>query len=140
MPEIAIRKLQVFDLADFKDLCDEKEWYYPQVSMAPHALMKYEAYRSGCYVAYDDSELIGYIYGAVLCDTLYPQFMFVREAYRKRGIGKMLMEALEKNSGCSVSLIYYNKELSAYYQKQGYEMGTNLEVGMKQIGSKMNEA
>lgn len=140
MSEIIIRKLQMLDLAEFETICDQNDWYYPQISMTPSTLLKYNTYRENCYVAYDGSTLIGYVYGGVLCDTLYPQFMFVRAKYRKQGVGGKLMDALEKGSGCSVSLIYYNKELSDYYRKQNYEIGTNLEVGMKQIGGEPNEA
>lgn len=140
MNEIIIRKFQMLDLAELETICDKSDWYYPQISMTPAALLKYNAYRENCYVAYDGSTLIGYVYAGVLCNTLYPQFMFVRETYRMQGVGTKLMDALEKGSGCSVSLIYYNKELSDYYRKQNYEIGTNLEVGMKQIGGEPNEA
>lgn len=140
MSDIMIRKFQMLDLADFETLCDNSDWYYPKISTSPAALLKYDIYRENCYVAYDGSTLIGYVYGGVLCNTLYPQFMFVREDYRKQGIGMKLMGTLEENSGCTVSLIYYNKELSDYYCKQSYEIGTNLQVGMKQIGGEPHEA
>ena len=137
MSDIMIRKFQMLDLADFETICDKSDRYYPQISTSPAALLKYDIYRENCYVAYDGYTLIGYVYGGVLCNTLYPQFMFVRADYRKQGIGRKLMAALEVNSGCTVSLIYYNKELSDYYCKQGYEIGTNLQVGMKQIGGEL---
>ena len=96
--------------------------------------MKYKIYRENCFVAYDETMLVGYAYGGTLCDTLYPQFMFVKESYRNRGIGKMLMERLEQESGCTVSMIFYHKSLSNHYKKQGYEIGTELETAIKQIG------
>ena len=137
MAEVLIRRLNILDFPDFKDLCDESEWYYPQVCLTPQALLKYELYRNNCFVAYDGNTLVGYIYGGVLCDTLYPQFAFVREIYRKRGIGRKLMEALEQNANCSVSMIYYHKSLSNHYKKQGYEIGTALEVAIKQFNGEV---
>ena len=131
---IEIRKCNILDLADFGGLCDKDEYYYLQVSSTLPALLKYKAYLENCYVAYDGKTLVGYVYGGTLCDTLYPQFMFVKNSHRNRGIGKMLMEKLEQGAGCDVSIIYYHKTLSEHYEKQGYEIGTNLEVAIKQIG------
>ena len=131
---IEIRKCNILDLAGFGGLCDEAEYYYQQVSSTLQALLKYKTYLENCYVAYDEKTLVGYVYGGTLCDTLYPQFMFVKDSYRNRGIGKMLMEKMEQEASCSVSIIYYHKTLSEHYKKQGYKIGTNLEVAIKQIG------
>ena len=93
----------------------------------------YKEYRDNCFVAYEGTELVGFIYGGVLCDTLYPQFMFVKEKNRKAGIGKRLMSALEESSHCGVSLIFYHKTLESHYQNEGYEVGTELRVAIKEL-------
>lgn len=139
MDKIIIRKIQKPDLLNFDGLCNPDNWYYPQVSMTPQALLTHPEYMKNCFVAYHDDILVGYIYGGVLCDTLYPQFMFVKESYRKNGIGAKLLTMLEENSKCSVSIVYYNKELSNYYCSQDYDIGTNLEVAIKQLGGETNE-
>lgn len=131
---ITISKYNILDLADFESLCNKDDYHYPQVSLTPRVLLKYKIYRENCFVAYDETMLVGYAYGGTLCDTLYPQFMFVKESYRNRGVGKMLMERLEQESGCTVSMIFYHKSLSNHYKKQGCEIGTELETAIKQIG------
>ena len=99
----------------------------------PTKRLRYKEYRDNCFVAYEGTELVGFIYGGVLCDTLYPQFMFVKEKNRKAGIGKRLMSALEESSHCSVSLIFYHKTLESHYQNEGYEVGTELRVAIKEL-------
>lgn len=133
MEDIIIRKINYLDLGDFAGLCDEKDWFYPQVSQLPQILMNYKEYRENCYVAYTEDILVGFVYGGVLCDTLYPQFMYVKETHRNQGISRKLLNMLEKESNCTVSLLYYNKSLRTHYKNQGYEVGTELEVAMKQL-------
>lgn len=96
-------------------------------------MLRYKEYRDNCFVAYEGTELVGFIYGGVLCDTLYLQFMFVKEKNRKAGIGKRLMSALEESSHCGVSLIFYHKTLESHYQNEGYEVGTELRVAIKEL-------
>ena len=110
---VQIKKFEFSDIPQFGDLCDDSEWYSPQVKATTGALLRYKEYRDNCFVAYEGTELVGFIYGGVLCDTLYPQFMFVKEKNRKAGIGKRLMSALEESSHCGVSLIFYHKTLGS---------------------------
>ena len=99
---VQIKKFEFSDIPQFGDLCDDSEWYSPQVKATTGALLRYKEYRDNCFVAYEGTELVGFIYGGVLCDTLYPQFMFVKEKNRKAGIGKRLMSALEESSHLSL--------------------------------------
>ena len=130
---VQIKKFEISDIPLFSDLCESSEWYYPQVMATTQTLMRYKEYRDHCYVAYADNQLVGFIYGGVLCDTLYPQFMFVKERYRKSGIGSALMSTLEHSSQCSVSLIFYHKSLEDHYRHEGFEIGTELRVAIKQL-------
>ena len=43
------------------------------------------------------------------------------------------MEYLEKESGCTSSMIFYNTTLHNYYAKRGYTVGENLETVMKSL-------
>jgi len=43
------------------------------------------------------------------------------------------MEALEKSSGCLVSVIYYEKGLQNYYKRQEYDKGDDLEIALKNL-------
>lgn len=130
---VQIKKFEFSDIPQFGDLCDDSEWYSPQVKATTGALLRYKEYQDNCFVAYEGTELVGFIYGGVLCDTLYPQFMFVKEKNRKAGIGKRLMLALEESSHCSVSLIFYHKTLESHYPNEGYEVGTELRVAIKEL-------
>ena len=59
--------------------------------------------------------------------------LYVRSEYRKAGIGTQLLEYLEKESGCTSSMIFYNTTLHNYYAKRGYTVGENLETVMKSL-------
>ena len=90
---------------------------------------------SQCRVAVlDGNNIIGYIYGFSLPNgMLIPEFLYVYDDYRHQGIGKMLLDDLERSSGCGASMIFYNKSLRDYYEEQGYLYGDNLEVAMKEL-------
>ena len=93
-----------------------------------------------CLVAESDGVIVGFIYGCVLPNkTLIPEFMYVKPCSRKRGFGVELVKQLEMRSNCTASMIFYNKTLHDYYEKQGYQAGDNLEVAMKEIGGRRNE-
>ena len=88
-----------------------------------------------CMVAEDGKTIIGFIYGFVLPNkTLIPEFMYVVPNARKSGVGAALIKRLELTSGCTTSMIFYNKSLHCFYEHQGYLAGKNLEVAMKEIG------
>lgn len=88
-----------------------------------------------CLVAEVDGNIVGFVYGFILPnETLIPELMYINPHYRKKGIGSALIRQLEIHSNCAVSMIFYNKSLHEYYQKQGYQSGDNLEVAMKEIG------
>lgn len=85
------------------------------------------------FVALSDGLPVGFNVGFILpSGVLLPEGMYVDPDYRKRGIAKMLSEALENASGCSVSIAYYKKELAPYYDRLGYNTG-NVVVGIKEI-------
>ena len=87
------------------------------------------------YAAFFDGIIVGFIYGFVLPNkSLLPQYLYVDPTYRKRGIGRKLLEALEINSGCVSSIAYFEKSLSQYYNKQGYIVGDAV-VALKELKS-----
>lgn len=133
MSNIIIRKVKTLDFPNFEGLCSQDDGYFPLVSSTESILTQYKEFRDNCFVAYDGSALIGYIYGGILGDTLYPQFMFVKESYRKCGLGRKLMEVLEIKSKCSQSVIFYRKSLREHYEHQDFIIGDELEVAIKNI-------
>ena len=90
-----------------------------------------------CLVAEDDKQIIGFIYGFILPNkTLITEFIYVIPNYRNKGVGRMLLEELEKRSACTVSMIFYNKTLREHYAKQGYVVGDSLETAIKRLVDK----
>ena len=85
-----------------------------------------------CYLAEEDDMIIGFIYGFALPNgLLLPQFLYVKQEKRRIGVGRQLLEYLEKNSGCTSSMIYYNEHLHNHYAKLGYSTQENLETARK---------
>ena len=93
-----------------------------------------------CILALDGAKIVGYIYGFALPNkTLIPEFLYVLPAYRKNGIGKMLVEKLESSTNCISSMIFYHKSLRDYYCRMGYQVGDALEVAIKDIPNREGE-
>ena len=132
--EIEYRRFSKNDLWNLFTLSDD-EWKGIHIELVK-SLLQAEGNIEQCFVAISDDKLAGYIYGFALPNgTLIPEFLYVLPEYRKHGIGKRLLCTLEENSGCCVSIIYYNNTLHDYYEKLGYSSGSNLEVAMKNIAA-----
>lgn len=127
---IQITQLNVANIADIEALSQIDS----QVIAPLIGLKKYAEYREHCFVAYEDEKLVGFIYGGVLCKTLYPQYLYVIPSYRNNGLGKELLNTLENNTDCTASMVYYNRSLCDFYQKIGYHTGEELCVSLKMIG------
>lgn len=138
--KIIYKKYDESNFFDFYELSNESEDYAKLIADTLGYIEKYKEYRDNCYVAYHKDKLVGFIYGCVLCDTLYPQFLYVKKDYRKKGIGKKLMNKLEQGVKDVEVIIYYHNTLSDFYKKQGYEVSKELEVAIKHIGGNSNEA
>ena len=111
----------------------EDEWH-PQI-LATVLSIKENNSIEKCLVAEADGDIVGFIYGFVLPNkTLIPEFMYVVPNARKNGVGAELIKQLELTSGCTASMIFYNKSLHCFYEHQGYLAGENLEVAVKEIG------
>lgn len=136
MENIIVRKLLFSDLVNFDNLSDNNDYYFKAVLHSKQFLLENSEYPTFCFVAYDSSTLVGFIYGVSACKNLYLQLLYVKESYRNIGIGKRLLNAIEQYSECDVAIGYFAKELSHYYQKQNYEIGNNLIVGVKSIVKK----
>ena len=62
---VQIKKFELSDIPQFGNLCDDSEWYSPQVKATTGALLRYKEYRDNCFVAYEGTELVGFIYGSL---------------------------------------------------------------------------
>lgn len=72
-----------------------------------------------CLVAESNGNIVGFIYGSILPnEILISKFMYIKSHH---GIGSALIKQLEIRSNCTVSMIFYNKSLRAYYQKQAID-------------------
>lgn len=87
-----------------------------------------------CLIAEVDGNIVGFVYGFVLPNkTLIPEFLYVKQSFRNKGIGFKLIKQLEIRSKCEVSMVFYNNSLHDFYIKQGYQVGDNLEVAIKPL-------
>lgn len=87
-------------------------------------------------VALKDYEIVEFIYGSVLSadnNVLLPQYLFVKEDFRRKGTGSKSLFELEYKSDCNVSQIYFHKDLHDYYVNQGYSASDELEVSIKKL-------
>ena len=85
-------------------------------------------------LAFCDDQLAGFIYGFVLPNhALIPEFMYVKPEFRHNGIAQKMLAELEKQSGCTAAMIFYNKSLHDYYKNLGYTTGSEIEVAMKEL-------
>ncbi|NMC56829.1 MAG: GNAT family N-acetyltransferase [Eubacteriaceae bacterium] len=132
--DINIKKANRLDIIKLNFLCEEDdEWFEGIKIMANDLLSSYDE-QTLCFIAFYNDEAIGFIFGFVLHkQTLYPQFMYVKDEFRKMGVGKQLMNALETQSGCKTSFIYYKKILREYFAKQGYDADEGLEIAVKML-------
>lgn len=129
-----IRPVKKQDLFALVCLADD-EWEPKLADLAP-SFARCDGGIERCYVAEDSGQLQGFIYGFVLPNgLLLPEMLYVRSEFRRMGIGTRLLETLEKESGCSSSMIFYNSTLHDYYAKHDYIVGENLEVAMKNLAS-----
>lgn len=86
------------------------------------------------FVAVENSEIIGFIYGYYLPNgLLIPEYLYVCPNYRHNSIGEKLLDVLSMDTGCDTIQVYYHKSLRGFYEKCGYTFGDNLEVAIKDI-------
>lgn len=123
--DVIITKFSDADLCEFDSLLEDTDnsFYKVKIRATKNALIQYKMYREHCFVAHCNKQLIGYIYGGILCDTLYPQHLYVHPSFRQKGIGRALLHKLEVDSKCSVSMIYFDTDATEFYAKQNYDIG-----------------
>ena len=132
--EITIRKYQKDDFVKFTELSSD-DWGIVIKQIASSLLKDNDV--ELCLCAEIDDSIIGFVYGFVLPNgTLILEFLYVKDEYRNKGNAKKLLKAIEDESGCSVSMVFYNKELHSFYEKQEYNIGDNLEIAMKTLDLK----
>lgn len=131
-----IREYSRADWFSLITLSDD-EWEENIRAVGLSLLNEYDGKYLKMLVAYNGDNLAGFIYGFVLPNhCLIPEFMYVKPMYRHEGIAQKLLNELEQQSNCEVSMIFYNKSLHDYYQRQGYTTGDNLETAIKQLSKK----
>lgn len=130
-----VKKADMFRLA-----CLANDEWASKLSMLAPSFAQCDGKIERCYVAERSDELIGFIYGFALPNgLLLPEMLYVRSEFRRAGIGTQLLEYLEKESGCTNSMIFYNTTLHDYYAKRGYLVGENLETAVKNLVSTEKE-
>lgn len=130
---IKIRHIKKEDLISLFDISSDCKEFHRVVAKA---MIKGENEIEKCVLAIDDSKIVGYIYAFILPNkALLPEFLYVIPEYRKKHIAQDLLNYIEKESGCSSSMVFYNKELSEFYKKNGYFESDNLSVAIKKLES-----
>ena len=132
--DIFIREYNKSDsLLFFERFQNAGDWWDWSIKPTAKSLFQnYDGKTIKAFVACENEEIVGFIYGYVFPDgLLIPEFMYVDSNFRNRGIGRKLLSALEKESGCTSSMIFYNKALRDYYKKQGYSTGDDIETAIK---------
>ena len=133
MEKYIIHKGQECHRTHLCSLCSADKPYYKQIQQGSIAIKENENYRNNFFVAYLNDTLVGFVYGFTFDKTLFPQFLFVHQDHRQRGIGTLLLKKLEEHSNCVTSMVYFHKSLETYYAKQDYELGMDLRVGLKML-------
>ena len=130
---IIVRKMQQADRLFLASMAsDEKEWAVTIMQNAYSMPPEHDGSIMQAYVAEDGDELVGFVFGFALPNKLLiPELMYVKPSHRRNGISKKLLKALEENSGCTMSQIFYNKSLHDCYAKQGYHSDNGLEAAYK---------
>ena len=131
--EINIREYTKDDWFELITISDD-EWADTIRSLSFSLLREYDGEILKTILAFCDEKIAGFIYGFILPNqALIPEFMYIKPECRHNRIAQKLLAELEKQSGCSASMIFYNKSLHDFYQNQGYLVGDNLEVAMKTL-------
>ena len=130
---VLIRECTKQDCLSLLTISDDK-WAQGIKALAYSLLKETDEEIIKTLVAVSDGALLGFIYGFVLPNqTLLPEFMYLKPQYRHQGIAQKLLAELEKQSGCTASLIFYHKSLHEFYQTQGYKSEDTLEVAVKNM-------
>ena len=83
-------------------------------------------YDEFCFVAEEDSKILGVIKGRALYNEVHIVDLIVNHECRKSGIGSRLVVAVEdayKGSGyAKITLTTYGFQAPDFYKKQGYEL------------------
>lgn len=94
--------------------------------------LKYKDIIKNSYLMIDKEKIVGFIIVEHIHDTLYIPFIFVRKEYRNRGIAsKLLKKVKEKADKLRIAIqLYFNKNLTSFYIKNGFQINDNLIVGI----------
>lgn len=136
--QISIREYTESDYRALSSMSDDV--WSTKIACIAAGLRNYDGKIERCYLAEKNGIIVGFIYGHVLPNRLlFPELLYVLPEYRNKGIATKLLDEFEKTSGCTTSLIFYNKALHDFYFKRDYCHGENLEVAMKLIPCNQEE-
>jgi len=127
-----IKKMSKSDVAEISELCRPYIKNNPALEITLRALENSNSFENA-YVAEVDGKIVGFVYGMTMSGILCPQYLFVQPLFRRKGIGRKLMETIEKSSGYSNSIISHHESLQEYYLKQGYIYEYDCTIGRKTI-------
>ena len=127
---VEIKKMEKQDIPRLRELCfsegeDTSELQYALQLISGTGKLE------NAYIAEQNEEMIGFVYGTVSGLIIHPRYLFVAPSHRRKGIGEILMRTLEKMSRCTSSIIVNNDMLHRYYLKQGYVYDDDLSIGRK---------
>lgn len=129
---IEIREYEKGDMTRLAFAADD-EWNR-YVTRLVLSLRGYDGRIEKCYVAEEGGRIAGFIHGYALRNgLLIVEFVYVTPDRRGSGIGSRLLEHMERESGCTAAMVYYNRSLHDYYEKRGYSAGGNLETAIKEL-------
>lgn len=82
---------ELAEIAEIEQLCFSHPWSEKSLC---------DTYNNGCsvFIAARDDRILGYISAELMLDECYILNVAVRPEYRRRGIGRLLVESLENNS------------------------------------------
>ena len=131
--EIEIRKATVDDIPAIFGLIQELAVFENGLENVTNSVeqMKAEKDFFDCYVAENNGEIIGmalyyFVYYTWVGKALYLDDLYVKEAYRGKGIGKKLMQKMmevardEKCHRMRLQVLNWNSKAIDFYRKTGF--------------------
>jgi ribosomal-protein-alanine N-acetyltransferase len=119
-------KVLAAELKDLSSICEIEELCFPDETAFPPGMFAYLIMYATALAAFDGSRMAGFIIGYTSRGIGFIYTLDVHPDYRKRGVGTMLIRALEDRL-CSQGAVRVrleaaldNPEAQALYRRAGY--------------------